>query len=122
MTSPEITRAFLTLKLADLEYEVFGTLFLDTRHRVLAYEELFRGTINGAAVYPREVVKRGLALNASAVIFVHNHPSGVPDPSTDDQRITTRLKEALALVEIQVLDHFIVGGDNAISMAERGML
>jgi DNA repair protein RadC len=105
-----------------LEHEVFGCLFLDNQHAVIAAEDLFRGTIDGASVYPREVVKRALALNAAAVILYHNHPSGVSEPSQSDQRLTQRLKAALGTVDIRVLDHFVVGRAEALSFAERGLL
>ena len=120
--SPAEVRQFLQLKLRALEHEVFACLFLDNQHAVIGYEELFRGTIDGASVYPREVVKRCLALNAAAVIFAHNHPSGVAEPSQADQRLTQRLKGALATVDIRVLDHFVVGEPEALSFAERGLL
>ena len=97
-------------------------LFLDSRHRVLAFEELFRGTIDGASVHPREVVRRALQHNAAAVIFSHNHPSGVAEPSQADQRITLRLREALGLVDVRVLDHLIVGDGDCCSLAQRGLL
>lgn len=121
LTSPQETRDFLTSQLRDYAYEVFAVLFLDQRHRVIHFEEMFRGTIDGASVYPREVVKKALEHNAAAVIFAHNHPSGVAEPSQSDERITQRLKEALGLVDIRVLDHFVVG-DEVISFAERGLL
>lgn len=116
------TRAYLTACLRAYPHEVFGCLFLDNRHRVIAFEELFRGTLDGASVHPREVVKRALAHNAAALIFAHNHPSGVSEPSRADEQITLRLKEALALVDIRVLDHFIIGDGRALSLAERGIL
>ena len=122
LLSPEHTARFLQARLRDYPYEVFAVLFLDNRHRVLAFEELFRGTIDGASVHPREVVRRALQLNAAAVIFSHNHPSGVAEPSQADQRITTRLREALALVEIRVLDHLIIGDGAPCSLAQRGLL
>jgi DNA repair protein RadC len=122
LTSPEATRDYLRLQLAGLEHEVFACLLLDNRHRVIAYRELFRGTIDGASVYPREVVKEVLAHNAAAVIFAHNHPSGDPEPSTADHRITTRLKDALVLIEVRVLDHIVLGSESSISFAERGLL
>jgi DNA repair protein RadC len=122
LTSPEATRDYLRLQLAGLEHEVFACLLLDNRHRVIAYRELFRGTIDGASVYPREVVKEVLAHNAAAVIFAHNHPSGDPEPSTADHRITTRLKDALVLIEVRVLDHIILGSEGSLSFAERGLL
>jgi DNA repair protein RadC len=104
-------------------HEVFGCLWLDNQHRVLEFEELFHGTIDGASVYPREVVRAALRLNAAAVIFAHNHPSGVAEPSEADRMITQRLKQALNLIDIRVLDHFIVGdGDQAYSFAEHGLL
>lgn len=121
LTSPEETRQFLTSQLRDYPHEVFAVLFLDQRHRVIRFEEMFRGTIDGASVYPREVVKKSLEFNAAAVIFAHNHPSGVAEPSQSDERITKRLKDALALVDIRVLDHFVVG-DEVVSFAERGLL
>jgi DNA repair protein RadC len=116
------TRRYLEASLRDRQHEVFCCLFLDNRHRVLAFEELFRGTLNGATVYPREVVKRALALNAAAVIFVHNHPSGVAEPSQADRLLTTRLTEALALVEVRVLDHLVVGDGETVSFNDRGWL
>jgi DNA repair protein RadC len=123
LTSPEATRDFIRLRLAEELNEVFGCIFLDNRHRVIAVEELFRGTIDGASVHPRVVVQHALtAHNAAAVIFYHNHPSGVVEPSQADLRITQRLKEALALVEIRVLDHVIVSFEGSTSLAERGLL
>ena len=122
LTSPAGTRAYLRLKLAERKFEVFSCVFTDNRHRVIAFEELFRGTIDGASVYPRVVVQRALELNAAAVILAHNHPSGVAEPSQADQRITQRLKTALALVDVRVLDHFIVTAEDSISFAERGLL
>ncbi|RJQ47509.1 MAG: JAB domain-containing protein [Gammaproteobacteria bacterium] len=122
LSNVEDTRAYLTACLRAYRHEVFGCLFLDNRHRVIAFEELFRGTLDGASVHPREVVKRALAHNAAALIFAHNHPSGVSEPSRADEQITLRLKEALALVEVRVLDHFIIGDGRAVSLAERGML
>jgi DNA repair protein RadC len=122
LTSPEATRAYLRLKIAERQYEVFGCVFLDNRHRILAFEELFRGTINGASVHPRVVLQRVLQINAAAVILVHNHPSGVAEPSMADQRITQRLKNGLALVDVRVLDHFVVTAEDSVSFAERGLL
>jgi len=122
LTSPEKTRRFLQLKLAKLEHEVFSIVFMDSQHQVIAYEELFRGTIDAASVYPREVVKRCLHHNASAVILAHCHPSGQPEPSQADIKITKRLAEALELIDVRVLDHIVVGGANSVSMAERGLL
>lgn len=111
---------YLVSKLRGYSYEVFGAIFLDQRHRVIAYEELFRGTLNAAAVYPREVVVKCLSHGAAAVIFAHNHPSGVAEPSPADVDVTERLKDALELVEVRVLDHFVVGDGGWVSMAERG--
>jgi len=122
LLSPEHTARYLQSRLRDYPYEVFAALFLDNRHRVLAFEELFRGTIDGASVHPREVVRRALALNAAAVIFSHNHPSGIAEPSQADQRITTRLREALALIDVRVLDHLVVGDGDCCSLAQRGLL
>lgn len=122
LQSPRDTLDYLQASLRDRPYEVFCCLFLDNRHRVLAFEELFRGTLNGTAVYPREVVKRALASNAAAVILVHNHPSGVAEPSRADEVLTERLKEALALVEVRVLDHIVVGDGETVSFSERGLI
>lgn len=122
LTDPQATQRYLIARLRAYPFEVFSCLFLDNRHRVLTFEELFRGTIDGASVYPREVVKRALAHNAAAVILAHNHPSGVAEPSQADEMITRRLKEALALVDIRVLDHIIVGDGETLSFAERGLL
>jgi len=120
--SPEDTRRYLTARLRSRSREVFACLFLDTRHRVIRYEELFQGTIDGAAVHPREVVKRALAHNAAAVIVAHNHPSGVAEPSRADRHLTDRLRDALALVDVRVLDHLVVGDGEIVSFAERGLL
>ena len=122
MTSPETVRTYLQVELGRLEHEVFWMLALDARHRLIEQVELFRGTIDGATVHPREVVKEALKLNASAVILVHNHPSGVTEPSQADELITGRLKDALGLVDIRVIDHLIVGDDRCMSFAERGLL
>jgi DNA repair protein RadC len=122
LTSPRAASSLLTAMYAGLEHEVFGVLFLDSRHRLIAYEAMFRGTIDGAAVHPREVVKAALKHNAAAVILAHNHPSGVLDPSNADQMITDRLSQALALIDVRVVDHVIVGGPNLVSFAERGLL
>ena len=119
-SSPAVVKEYLRTKLAGFEHEVFAVLFLDTRHRVLAYEELFRGTIDGAEVHPREVVRRALGHNAAAVIVGHNHPSGCPDPSAADRAVTQRLKQALALVDVRLLDHFVVGDGAPVSLAARG--
>ena len=122
LKNPAETRRYLTARLRDYPYEVFACLFLDTRHRVISYEELFRGTIDGASVHPREVVRRALQHNAAAVILAHNHPSGIAEPSDADRRITTRLKDALALIDIRVLDHIVIGDQIATSLAERGLI
>lgn len=122
LTDPAATRRWLIARLSARPHEVFCVLYLDTRHRVIAFEELFRGTIDGASVHPREVVKQALHHNAAAVIFAHNHPSGVAEPSDADRRLTQRLKDALALVDIRTLDHFVIGGIEAASFAERGLI
>jgi DNA repair protein RadC len=122
LAAPEDAARFLKAKLLDLPHEVFCCLFLDTRHRLIRYEELFRGTIDGATVYPREVVKRALAHNASAVIVGHNHPSGVSEPSEADRNITLKLAKALALVETRLLDHVAVSRGGHVSLAERGLV
>jgi DNA repair protein RadC len=122
LTNPLATREFLRMRLRDLPHEVFCCVYLDNRHRVIGFEELFRGTIDGASVHPREVVKSALSRNAAAVILAHNHPSGVAEPSQADELITRRLKDALGLVDIRVLDHLIVGDSGCESLAERGLL
>jgi DNA repair protein RadC len=122
LTSPGAVRDYLRLTLAGRHHEVFMALFLDAQHRLLAAEELFRGSLTQTSVYPREVVKRALALNAGAVIFAHNHPSGVAEPSRSDELLTAALKQALALVDVRVLDHVIVAGGATASFAERGLL
>jgi len=122
LTSPGAVRDYLRLALAEREHEVFACLWLDAQHRVTGCEEMFRGTLTQTSVYPREVVKAGLRANAAAVIFAHNHPSGVAQPSQADELLTRNLKEALAMVDIKVLDHFIVAGRQALSFAERGLL
>jgi DNA repair protein RadC len=122
LTSPEATRAYLKTCLHRHPHEVFACLFLDNRHRVIKFEELFKGTIDGASVHPRAVVRRALEVNAAAVIFAHNHPSGVAEPSQADLRITQRLKDALALMDVRVLDHFIIGEGEGTSLAERGLI
>ena len=122
LTSPGAVRDYLRLAIADREHEVFVCLWLDAQHRVLACEEMFRGTLTQTSVYPREVVKAGLRANAAAVIFAHNHPSGAAQPSRADELLTRNLKDALALVEIKVLDHFVVAGSQTLSFAERGLL
>jgi DNA repair protein RadC len=122
MASPNAARDYLTMRLPPRDHEVFCCLFLDNRHRVICFEEVFRGTIDGASVHPREIVKLALARNAAAVILAHNHPSGVAEPSQADELITARLREALGLVDIRVLDHFVVGDVQCVSFAERGLL
>lgn len=122
LTSPQAVRDYLRLRLGALHREVFLVLFLDAQHRVIAAEEMFAGTLTQTSVYPREVVGRGLHLHAAAVILAHNHPSGVAEPSQADALLTTTLKQALALVDIRVLDHFVVAGNVALSFAERGLL
>ena len=122
LTSPGAVRDYLRLTIAEREHEVFVCLWLDAQHRVLDCEELFRGTLTQTSVYPREIVKAGLKANAAAVIFAHNHPSGVAQPSQADELLTRNLKEALSLVDIKVLDHFIVAGRQTLSFAERGLL
>jgi DNA repair protein RadC len=122
MTSPQTVRDYLRTKLAVLEHEVFVALLLDSQHRLIEYIELFRGTLAQTSVYPREVVKVALARNAAAMILAHNHPSGVAEPSRADELLTQCLKQALSLVDVRVLDHFIVAGDETTSFAERGLL
>ncbi|WP_058555426.1 DNA repair protein RadC [Thiohalocapsa sp. ML1] len=122
LTSPEATRNYLKSKLRVYAHEVFACLFLDNHHRVIEYRELFRGTIDGASVHPREVVREAMRWNAAAVIFAHNHPSGVAEPSQSDVRITERLRDALALVDVRVLDHIVIGEGGGTSFAERGLL
>lgn len=122
MTSPDATRAYLKLRLYCLEYEVFSVLFLDNRHRVIVYEEMFRGTIDGASVHPREIVRRVIETNAAAVIFAHNHPSGVAEPSPADLSLTQKLKNALSMIDVRVLDHIVIGDVESVSFAERGLL
>ena len=122
MTSPADTQAYLRLRLADRRFEVFGAIYLDSKHRVIAFEELFHGTIDGASVCPRVVVQRALEHNAAALIAYHCHPSGDPTPSRADEVLTHRLKDALALLDIRLLDHFVVSAEGSVSMAERGLL
>ncbi len=122
LSNPDETRHFLNARLRDYPHEVFATLFLDNQHRVIEFEELFHGTIDGATVHPREVIRRALHHNAAALILAHNHPSGLTEPSHSDQRITQKLKDALALVDVRLLDHFIIGDGEPTSLAERGML
>jgi DNA repair protein RadC len=122
LTSPAAVRDYLRLAIGSREYEVFVCLWLDAQHRVLSFQEPFRGTLTQTSVYPREIVKAALAANAAAVIFAHNHPSGAAQPSQADELLTRNLKEALALVDVKVLDHFIVAGSQSLSFAERGLL
>lgn len=122
LSSPSAVREFLRLKLQTLPHEVFVVLFLDAQNRVIESEELFRGTLTQTSVYPREVVKRALHHNAGGVIFAHNHPSGIAEPSHADETLTQALKQALALVDVRVLDHFIVAGSGVLSFAERGLI
>ena len=122
LSSPKTVSDYLTTKLGALEHEVFGMLLLDTRHRLIEFVELFRGTIDGSSVHPREVVKLALAKNAAALVLCHPHPSGVCEPSRADELITKRLTEALALVDIRVFDHIIVAGGETVSFAERGLI
>ncbi|MDR2220602.1 MAG: DNA repair protein RadC [Methylobacillus sp.] len=122
LTSPQQVRDFLRLKLGGLTREVFMVLFLDAKNRVIAQEELFAGTLSQTSVYPREVVKRALHYNAAAVIFAHNHPSGEAEPSQADERLTQALKKALDIVEVRVLDHFVIAGNTVLSFAERGLM
>ncbi len=121
-TSPQQTRDYLTLKLRAYPYEVFACLYLDNRHRLLKFEELFRGTIDCAQVHAREVVRAAIKHNAAAVIFSHNHPSGVAEPSRADIRLTESLKQALAMIDVRVLDHLVIGNGDAVSLAERGLI
>lgn len=122
LESPHAAHDYLMLRLGAREHEVFCVVWLDNRHRVIEFQELFRGTLDGATVHPREVVKEALAHNAAACLLAHNHPSGVAEPSQADELITQRLKEALAMVDIRVLDHLIVAGGEVVSFAERGVL
>ncbi|CAN5756612.1 hypothetical protein BH11PSE13_BH11PSE13_42130 [soil metagenome] len=122
LSSPQVVRDFLRAKLGTLEHEVFAVLMLDAQHRLIEYVELFRGTVSQTSVYPREVVKESLARNAAALILVHNHPSGVAEPSRADEHLTQTLKSALSLVDVRVLDHLIVAGTDVMSFAERGLL
>lgn len=122
LKNPDDTREYLIHELSLCESEVFCCLFLDNRHRVIAFEPLFNGTINGASVHPREVVKKVLSHNAAAVIFAHNHPSGVPEPSQADIQLTNRLKDILSVIDVRTLDHFVIGSGEAVSFAERGLV
>ena len=122
LTSPQVVRDFLRIKLGTLEHEVFALIHLDAQNRVIDYVEMFRGTVSQTSVYPREVVKESLAHNSAALILVHNHPSGLAEPSRADEMLTQTLKSALALVDVRVLDHLVVAGTNILSFAERGLL
>jgi DNA repair protein RadC len=122
MDSPAVVKDFLRSRLGHLPHEVFAVVHLDSQHRVIDYVEMFRGTVSQTSVYPREVVKRALHHNAASVIFAHNHPSGIADQSRADELLTDSLKQALALVDIRVLDHFIVAGNTTLSFAEKGLL
>lgn len=121
-TSPGLVKEYLITKLAGFEHEFFAALFLDAKHQLIQYVEMFRGSIDSASVYPREVVKEALHCNAAAVIFAHNHPSGNPEPSQANKTLIQRLKEALTLVEVRSLDHIVVGGRQTVSFVERGLL
>lgn len=122
LTDTQATQRYLLARMRDYAHEVFACLFLDSKHRIIQFAELFHGSLTGASVYPREVVKQALACNAGAVIFVHNHPSGVAEPSQADQQLTRQLKQALALVEVKVLDHVVVGDGECVTFVERGLL
>jgi DNA repair protein RadC len=122
LTSPDLVRSYLSAQLRHRHQEIFAVLFLDNQHRLLAYEELFFGTIDGASVHPREVVRKAIARNAAALILAHNHPSGVAEPSQADRRITERLQQALDLIDVRVLDHMVVGDREVVSFAERGLI
>lgn len=122
LSSPRLVADYLVLQLAGKEHEVFAAIWLDAQHRVIRYEELFRGTLTQTSVYPRELVKSAVTHNAAAVILAHNHPSGVAEPSQADELLTRSLRSALALVDVQVLDHFVVAGAQTMSFAERGLL
>lgn len=122
LTSPQLARDYARMRLAKLEHEVFALFLLDNTHRLIEYVELFRGTVASCTVYPREVVKLALARNAAAIILAHNHPSGIVEPSQADLRVTEKLTSSLALIEVRVIDHLIVGGPNILSFSERGLL
>ncbi len=122
LVNPQVTRDYLVARLRNHPQEVFACLFLDNRHRVISFDEMFYGTIDGASVHPREVVRRAMTHNAAAVVLAHNHPSGIAEPSRADEQITRRLKDALALVDVRTLDHIVIGDGEAVSFAERGLL
>ena len=122
LSNPTDARRAVQLRTATLEHEIFGLVYLDNKHRVLGFEDLFRGTIDGCTVHPREVVKAALRMNAAAVLIYHNHPSTDPTPSRADELLTQRLKEALNLLDIRVIDHIVIGGTEVVSFAERGLL
>ena len=122
LTSADDVRSYLALQLTEVEHEVFVVIFMNNRNQVIEFNQMFRGTINGASVYPREVVKQALKVNAAAVIFAHNHPSGIAEPSQADRSITNQLATILDIIDVRVLDHFIVGGANTYSFTENGLL
>ena len=122
VSSPGLVKDFLRLKLGERPHEVFAVVFLDSQHRVIAFEEMFRGTLSQTSVYPREIVKEALARNAGAVVLVHNHPSGSAEPSRADEHLTSTLRQALALVDVRVIDHMVVTRTGVLSFAERGLL
>jgi len=121
-SSPDVAKSWLCTRIGNLEHEVFWCLWMDSQHRLIVAEEMFRGTINQASVYPREIVKRALSVNAAAVILAHNHPSGLSDPSSADIQLTVNIKKALDLVEVRLLDHFVIANSVGVSFAERGLL
>jgi DNA repair protein RadC len=120
--NPSAIKSYLCLRIGGLPHEIFGVMFLNSQNGMIAFDEMFRGSVSQTSVYPREVVKRALQLNAAAVVLVHNHPSGAVQPSRADEHLTQTLKAALALVDVRVLDHIIVGGDRSLSMAEQGLM
>ena len=122
MSSPQAVKDYLRVQIGTLDHEVFSVIFLDAQHRIVALREMFRGTLTQTAVYPREVVKAALALNAAAVLLAHNHPSGVAEPSRSDEFLTQTLKTALALVDVRVLDHFVVAGADVVAFSDRGLI
>lgn len=121
-TAPQAVKDYLVLQLAQKEYECFGAMFLDSQHQFIGLEVMFKGTLSQTSVYPREIIKRALVVNAGAVVLFHNHPSGQPEPSTADERLTATMKAALAMVDIRTLDHIVVGGTQTVSFAERGLI